>query len=244
MRYFIFILLPFSIFSQNITGKVYDSDTTVKGIDVFNLSKQTRTYTDNYGNFTIEATIGDTISFHSIFHDKKIIKLNKSHFKDIVVIELSKTINRLNEILIQNDIKPKEFNPQKEQVSLKKQIVNDSKSNPHLYGTSSKYGLDIVRVISLVGKLFKNKKSKNTSIIPISHKALDSLFNNSPLFNDDMLISALTIPKDYKQLFFEYCETKSLNKDLLKKENEVILLDSLVTYSKTFLEIVEESKKK
>ncbi|MDO5981515.1 hypothetical protein [Flavivirga spongiicola] len=243
MKYFIFILLPFSIFSQNITGKVYDSDTTVKGIDVFNLSKKTRTYTDNYGSFTIQANMGDTLSFHSIFHNKKIIKLTKSHFNGIMVIELRKTINRLNEILIQNNIKPKAFNPSKEKAGLKEQIAKDIKSNPHLYGTSSKYGLDVVRVIGLIGKLFK-KKGKNVSIVPISHKALDSLFSNSPFFNDELLTNNLTIPKDRKQLFFEYCETKNLDKELLKNESEIILLDSLVNYSNSFLKIIEASKKK
>lgn len=244
MKYVIFILLPFSIFSQNITGKVYDKETTVKGIDVFNLSKKTRTYTDDYGNFIIEATIGDTLSFHSIFHNKKIIKLTESHFNDVIVIELSKTINRLKEILIQNNLKPETFNPVKEQVALKEQITNDTKLNPHLYGTSSKYGFDVVRIIGLIGTLFKKKKGEISAVIPVSHKALDSLFSNSSFFNDELLTNNLTIPKDYKQLFFEYCETKNLDKELLKNENEIILLDSLVTYSKAFLKIIEEPEKK
>ncbi|MDD7888249.1 hypothetical protein [Flavivirga sp. 57AJ16] len=244
MKYFIFILLPFSMLSQNIKGKVYDNETTVKGIDVFNLSKQTRTHTDNYGNFTIEATVGDTLSFHSTFHNKKIIKLTKSHFTDIMVIELSKTIHRLKEILLQNNINPKELNPTKENSLLKEQITKDIKSDPHLYGSSSKYGLDLIRVIGFIGKLFKNKKEKNASIIPVSYKALDSLFSNSAFFNDELLTTHLAIAKDRKQLFFEYCEVKNLDKELLKSENEIILLDSLVTYSKSFLKIIEESKKK
>ena len=244
MKYFVFILLPFSIFSQSITGKVYDKETTVKGIDVFNLSKKTRTYTDDYGNFTIEATIDDTLSFHSIFHNKKIIKLTEPHFNDIMVIELRKTINRLNEILIQNNLKPKTFNPVKTQVALKEQITNDSKSNPHLYGTSSEYGFDVIRVIGLIATLFKNKKGKNSAVIPVSHKSLDSLFSNNTFFNDELLTNNLTIPKHYKQLFFEYCETKNLDKELLKNENDIILLDSLVTFSKAFLKRIEEPKKK
>ncbi|TGV01422.1 hypothetical protein [Flavivirga rizhaonensis] len=230
--------------SQNITGKVYDNDATVKGIDVFNLSKQTRTHTDNYGSFTIKAVIGDTLSFHSIFHNKKIVKLTETDFNNVIVVELRKTINRLNEILIQNDIKPKEFNQVQVQTSLGKQIKEDIKKNPHKYGSSSKYGLDIVRLAILIGKLFKKSKRKNISTIPVSHKDLDSLFSSNTFFNEELLINDLTIPKDYKQLFFEYCGTKNLEKKLLKNENKIILLDSLVTYSKTFLKIIEESKKK
>ncbi|MDO5972048.1 hypothetical protein Q4Q35_19785 [Flavivirga aquimarina] len=244
MKYFIFILLPFSMLSQNITGKVYDNDTTVKGIDVFNLSKKTRTYTDNYGSFTIKASIGDTLSFHSIFHNKKIIKLTETDFNDVIVIELRKTINRLNEILIQNNIKPKEFNQEQVQKTFEEQTKEDIKRNPHKYGTSSKYGLDIVRVAKLIGKLLKKDKIKNASTIPLSHKDLDSLFSNNTFFNETLLVNDLAIPKDYKHLFFEYCETKNLNKTFLSKKNDIILLDSLISYSKSFLKIIEESKKK
>ncbi|AUP77562.1 hypothetical protein C1H87_02035 [Flavivirga eckloniae] len=230
--------------SQNITGKVYDSETTVKGMKVFNLSNQNGTYTDNEGNFTIKATIGDTLSFHSIFHDKKIIKLTKFHFNDIIVIELSKTVNKLNEVLIQSDTKQKAFNQAKTEATINEQISNDIKSNPHLYGSSSKYGLDIVRVIGLIGKLLKKKNKKNSNVIPISHKSLDSLFSNSSFFNNELLSENLDIPKNYKNLFFDYCETKNLNEELLKNKNEMILLDSLITYSRSFLEIIEASKKK
>lgn len=244
MKYFIFILLPFSMLSQNITGKVYDNDTTVKGIDVFNLSKQTRTYTDNYGSFTIKATIGDTLSFHSIFHDKKIIKLTEIDFNNVIVVELRKTINRLNEILIQNNIKPKEFNQVQVQNELEEQTKEDIRKNPHKYGSSSKYGLDIFRTVTLIRKLLKKDKRKNVSTIPLSHKDLDSLFSNNTFFNEALLVNNLSIPKDYKQLFFEYCETKNLDKTFLSNKNEIVLLDSLVSYSKVFLKIIEASKKK
>ncbi|GAA3630455.1 hypothetical protein GCM10022397_15210 [Flavivirga jejuensis] len=230
--------------SQNITGKVYDNDTTVKGIDVFNLSKQTKTYTDNYGNFTIKASIGDTLSFHSIFHNKKIVELTKTDFNHIIVIELRKTINRLNEILIQNNIRPKTFTPVQVQNTLEEQTKEDIKRNPHKYGSSSKYGLDIVRVATLIGKIFKKNKTKNAATVPISYKDLDSLFSNNTFFNEALLINDLAIHKDYKHLFFEYCGTKNLNKELLTNKNDIILLDSLVTYSKAFLKIIEESKKK
>ncbi|NMH88820.1 carboxypeptidase-like regulatory domain-containing protein [Flavivirga algicola] len=239
MKYFIFILLPFSMFSQNITGKVYDHEATVKGIKVVNLSKNAQTITGDDGHFTISASINDTLSFHSLFYNKKTIKLETSHFNSIMVVELKKIINRLNEVLIQKN----KFNPENEKAQIKEQIVNDSKANPHLYDTYSNYGLDFVRVAQLIGKLFKKKKRKKNAVVLISHKAFDSLFSNHKLFNDEFLNKDLEIPKDYQQLFFEYCEAKSLNKKLLKSENEIILLDSLITYSNTFLKILEESKK-
>ncbi|GAA3611618.1 hypothetical protein GCM10022396_30750 [Flavivirga amylovorans] len=230
--------------SQNITGKVYDKETTVKGIDVFNLSKQTRAYTDDYGSFTMEATIGDTLSFHSIFHNKKIVKLNDSHFNGVVVFELSKTINRLKEILVQNNITPKEFNSTKEKVVIKEQVANDMKRNLHLYDSYSKYGLDLVRATKLIRSLFKKKKRKNAPTAPILYKDLDSLFSNDPFFNEELLTNNLTIPKEHEQLFLSYCEAKELDKKLLKNENKIILLDSMVTYSQAFLKIIKDSKKK
>lgn len=244
MRYFIFMLLPLYITSQNVKGKVYDNETTVKGIDVFNLSKQIRTYTDDNGNFTIKASVNDTLSFHSLFHNKKHIILKKSDFDDVIVIELSKTINRLNEILIQNNLEPKDFNDKKEETILKKEIKEDIKRNPHKYGTSSKYGLDVIRLITLASKLFKKKKEEEQPKRLVSHKMLDSLFIKSSFFNEDVLTHDLKIPIDYKQLFFDYCASKNLDKTLLTKDNEIILLDSLFNYSNTFLKIIKASEKK
>ncbi len=116
------------------------------------------------------------------------------------------------------------------------QIKNDMKNNPHLYMHSSSYskGINVKELLKLIG-VIKKKKTKKTQK-PINYKQLDSLFSNSALFNDDLLIQ-LKIPKDYKYLFFQYCEAYQLDHNLLKTKDNLILLDALYNYSIKFLEL-------
>lgn len=239
MKYFIIFLFPLSIFSQNISGKVYDSETSVKGMDVFNLSKEIRAYTDDDGRFTIKASVGDTLSFHSLFHNQKTIKLQQADFENIMVIELSKTINRLNEILLQNNIDPKEFNTVKQEKVIEQTIEEDSKVNPHLYATSSEYGLDFIRLAGLVGKLLKKNKSKVKVDELATSKTLDSLFQKDAFFNKKLLTKDLKIPELHKQLFYEFCETNGISKTLITKENNLLLLEELMVLSEAFLKNIE-----
>lgn len=242
VKYLILFLLPLSIFSQNIRGKVYDSETTAKGIDVFNISTKTRTLTDVDGNFTIKASVNDTLSFHSLFHNQKIIVLNQVDFDDVLVVELSKTINRLQEILLQNNIDPNDFNTVKEEQKIKKTITKDSKVNPHLYEPSSQYGLDFIRLAGLVSKMFKNKRAKDKANAIIPSKTLDSLFKNDTFFNKQLLTEDLKIEESQEQRFYEFCETMGISKKLINKNNKLLLLEQFVNLSQAYLKKIETAQ--
>ena len=75
LKFVIIFLLPISIFSQNITGKIYDQESTVKGAKIHNTTKRITTYTDNKGYFKLSASINDTLVFTSLFHKEKRLKL-------------------------------------------------------------------------------------------------------------------------------------------------------------------------
>ncbi|MEW4925632.1 carboxypeptidase-like regulatory domain-containing protein [Algibacter sp. 2305UL17-15] len=243
MRHLFFLLLPFSMFAQNIKGKVYDNESTVKGIKVFNVSKKTKTYTDQDGSFTIAAAINDTLLFQSLFHHEKSVALKPNHFHDVAVFELKKMVNKLGDVLV-IDEKSKEFNAVEYTEKTGLQLANDMKNNPHLYTNPPKYGLDFIQVASLIGKLFKKKdKPKIQPIEFITYKTLDSLFKKDKLFNLKLLNQDLKIPEEYAHLFLDYCDSKNLNKRLTSEENKVILLDSLFKFSREFLEITQEFEK-
>lgn len=93
----------------------------------------------------------------------------------------------------------------------------------------------------MIGNLFK-KKNKVKPVERLTYKHLDSLFKNDKLFNLRLLNQDLNIPENYATLFLDYCESKNLEKDLASEANRVILLDSLVNFSKEFLIITEEFK--
>ncbi len=241
MKYLILFLLPLSIFSQNIIGKVYDHQTTVKGIKVYNLSKQTKTYTDGSGEFSIAASVNDTLFFESLFHHPKQIKLHQIDFEDIKVFELKKILNELGEVLLSNE-KAKEFSAIEYTDGVGLQLANDIKNNPHLYMPKESYsnGANIFALIGMAAKLFKRKnKKKYKPIEYIEYKHLDSLFKKDDFFDLRLLNQDLMIPEEYAHLFLDYCETKFLNKKLISEENKVVLLDSLVEFSREFLQVTQ-----
>jgi len=163
-KIFILFLLPLSMLSQQITGKIYDQETTVKGATIFNTSKSIITHTDEKGDFEIKASVNDTIIFYSLFHKQQTLKLVESHFNNTIVIELKKTINALEEVMVTNNPKEKEFIAKLHNENFNEQIKNDLKENTHLYRPApSGGGFDFIKIASLIGKLFKSKKSKTSS---------------------------------------------------------------------------------
>ncbi|MEP1489635.1 MAG: carboxypeptidase-like regulatory domain-containing protein [Algibacter sp.] len=241
LKIIILFLLPYSVIAQNIEGKIYDEESTVKGAKIINLNKNTITHTDDKGDFKIKASINDTLFFSSFFHKEKKLKLIKNHFNNTIIIELKKAVNSLDEVILIKENKT--FNKGAYTADLGTQIKNDIKNNPHLYQAAPSGNLDVLKVIGLVSKLFKNKKTKEPPLILATYKQFDSLFSNDKLFNDELLINDLKIPKQYKPLFFDYCETKNINKDLLQEKNRMILLDTLFNSSKSFLKIISNYEK-
>ncbi|GAB1858182.1 hypothetical protein MHTCC0001_30190 [Flavobacteriaceae bacterium MHTCC 0001] len=231
-----------SILSQNINGKVYDNQSTVKGIKVYNISKKTKTYTNGNGEFSIVATVNDTLFFESLFHHPKYQKVKHIDFKDITVFELKKVVNELGEVLVSSD-KEKIFNAKEYSNTTAQQLANDIKNNPHLYKPESSYsnGANILALFGMALKLFKKKdKHKPKPVEFIRYQHLDSLFKNDSFFTLRLLNEDLAIPEECAHLFLDYCETKNLNKDLISKDKKLVLLDSMVNISKEFLKITKD----
>lgn len=241
LKFVAIFLSPLSLLSQNITGKIYDTESTVKGAKVFNATKNIITYTNDNGDFKLSASISDTLVFTSLFHKQKRLKLAKNHFKKVIVIELKKVVNNLDEVLITKENKT--FNEKKHTANIGLQLKNDIKNNPHLYGPTHAYGLDLAQVISFFGKLLKKKKAKENSVVVLTYKQLDSLFSKSGFFNNSLLVNDLKIPETYRILFFNYCDARNIDNKLLLEENKVLLLDKLFAYSKEFNTIISDFKK-
>lgn len=223
--------------SQNIKGKVYDNESTVKGIKVLNVSQKIKTYTNDEGDFSLSAKVSDTLFFESLFHEPKYVILKKINFEAITVFELKKTLNALGEVLI-SDKNNERFNPLEYTEIAESAMARDIKRNTHLYIPQSSYsnGMNFIAIAKLIGSLFK-RKNKPKPIEYITYKDLDSLFKNDRLFDLSLLHNDLNIPEDYANLFLDYCEAKNLNKTMITEKNRVILLDSMVNFSKEFLKL-------
>jgi len=239
IKIIVFFLCPIILFSQEIKGKIYDSESTAKGIKVYNISKEIKTYTDDNGDFQILASINDTLYFESLFHQPKSVKVKSSYFNEIIVFELKKVINELGEFLLE-DNKQDKFNSESQSDDLGQQLANAIKNNPPLYTPQSQYanGANIFNLVGMVFKLFKRKKKNKIKPIEyIKYKDLDSLFKNDNLFNLKLINQDLKIESQYANLFLDYCEEKYLNKTLILEKNKVILLDSMFKFGEEFLKI-------
>lgn len=241
LSYFFFLLFSITTSAQHITGKVYDSKSVLKNIKISNITKQSVVYSDDEGIFKIKAELNDSLVFSSIFYKEQRLQITQYHLDELFVVELEKTTNSLDEIAIKSNPKAKEFSEEKYQANFGEQLKNDMKNNPHLYGPPSSGNMDFVKIIGLIGKLFK-KKNKEDAIIYATYTDFKNTFEKSSFFNNKLLTDDLKIEADYKFLFFEFCETKQINLELLNKQHQVELLDLLFKASEEFLAFIERYK--
>ncbi len=231
--------------SQNIIGKIYDSESTAKGIQIINITQNIKTFSNENGNFSIKASINDSLQFKSLFHEEKFIKVSENDYNYTLVIELKKSVNELGEVLLNDGNKTKTFDPIDYTQALTMGIAEDMKKNPYKYQPKASFGG--ANHFFLIQKLFslfkKNKEKKETPVKMISFATFDSLFSNDIFFNEKLLQNHLQVNDTLKPLFFNYCDAQNLDSKLLHKQNQLILLDSLLQYSKRFQKIINESKK-
>jgi hypothetical protein len=227
-------LFPAAIYSQNVQGIIYDSESKLKDIKVTNLSKRITTYSDDAGNFSLPATVNDTLVFYSLFYEQKRKIIAKDDFESKMVVELKKIMNDLGEVVLTDRSKTKEFDAEVYSTDLKNQIAEDIKNNPHLYTPTPSGGLNFVAVASLIFKLFKKDKVKPEVIEPLNYKQFEELFAKDEFLNDKFLVNELQIPLDYKPLFFDYLDAQNINGTFINDDKKMLLLEELFKHSKGF----------
>ncbi|WP_157491943.1 hypothetical protein [Gelidibacter mesophilus] len=246
------ILCCFCLFSsitvsQNLTGILYDSEAPVAGARIMNITSKSLTSSDASGNFEIYAKIDDTLIFSSLFHHTKELVMTPSHFEGTQVFELTKSVNALDEVELHGAISSKEMDAEEETQRVNKQFKTDIEKNPHLYRrpNTNSGPIDFIEIGRRVAKLFKSKTAKETQIVETTIKSadLDTLFKRDDFFNDKFLVLNLSITKDYKHLFFAYCETKNMSSFLLHPDKKIYLIDKFLEYAEEFRDILQESQK-
>lgn len=231
ITYLLFLILPISVSAQHVNGRVYNEKSTAKNIGVFNLTTRQYTYTNEDGDFTIKAAVNDTLLFSSEFYKPQQLIVQNKHYNMTNVIELKTQVNTLGTVSLNHTTK---FNANRYQANLGEQIANDIKNRPYLYSPPPNPQGDLTLLVDLIRSLFKSKKEKETPPKPMTYKNFYALFNTNGFFSEDLLINDLNIERKHIPLFFDYCDAKQLNNDLLLPENKMILLDSLIKFSRTF----------
>ena len=230
--------------AQTVNGIVYDSITTIENIKITNLSSNKMAASDTNGTFSIAAKIGDTLHVSSVFYNEQKLVLKDYHFHESVVIELKQVLNTLDEVQLIEPYKETLANINVVETELKNQILADIKNNPHLYSKQpTAGGIDIIQVIGLIAKLFENKdKYIEPPFIEMTFEDLESLFENSSIFNRRFLTQDLAIEEEYIPLFFEFIIKNQLDSKLLEKDKEVDLIELFVQKGKAFNKIIADFK--
>ncbi|WP_460219163.1 peptidase associated/transthyretin-like domain-containing protein [Psychroserpens sp. MEBiC05023] len=241
LHHYVFVLLvPFLSSSQTVKGYIYDAESVVKGAKLLNMSQHVITYTNDHGVFEIAAKLSDTIIVTSYFHTEKQYIISQNDLNSDIVIELKKITNVLDEVLVNKTLE-KPLDTLNISKSFSLQLANDIKNRPWLYGEQPSSNIDFIAIGKLIGKLFKKKE--RTIIAYIKPEDLVQKFEESSLFNIDLLRNELFITEEYQSLFFDYCSAQNLSAQLLSNDNDFILLEALLKHSKAFNKIITDYKK-
>lgn len=231
--------------SQNISGTLYDAEAPISDAKIMNVTSKSITSSDGSGNFEIYAQVNDTLIFSSLFHHTKQLVVAPSQFEGSQVFELKKILNELDEVELHGPIIPKAMNEKEASKNLSQQFKNDIEKHSYKYKKPNTGPLDLMAIGESIIKLFKRKTPKEYKTVEtnITSDDLNTLFKTDNFFNDTFLILDLNITKDYKHLFFAYCETHDISSSFLLPENKIYLIDSFLELSKGFREILKESQK-
>ncbi len=224
-----------------LNGQVKCNENNVENVVVFNLNSRNGNVVKNDGNFEINAKVRDTLVFSSInFFTKKIVLENENFNENPFVVKLELKITNLDEVKVFNNnakYNPIQGNTQK---YVDKQFSDDSLSspkNPNVYDGQTP-GVNFVRLIKDVVKLFKNENPKQTDYFAnidftelVLKKVKYSYFTNTLKLKDEEI-----------RLFLVFCENDEKAKDLSRYKTNFELMDFLFNKNKEFIAIKNSSK--
>ncbi|HNP33091.1 MAG TPA: hypothetical protein PKN96_07345 [Flavobacterium sp.] len=229
----LFFLISGICFSQTklIHGKVLYLNTYQENIDIINFNSKYMTQTNNSGDFTIEAKVGDVLIFMSErFVDQKYKLTSEDFKKPVLTITLVQKPIPLNEVEI----------AQVKAVKVKSVSYNDVKmakiqkdaSRPKVEGVYTGEmvnGVDFIQIGKMIGKLFKSDKSKEKKTEVVSFK--DYAKSN---FNESFFSKTLKVAPEDTARFIEYCDADPKSKTVIATDDELTILEFLLTKKAEF----------
>ncbi|MFA5299144.1 MAG: carboxypeptidase-like regulatory domain-containing protein [Lutibacter sp.] len=221
-----------------LEGTVRSDSTFLEYINILNLTSNIGTSSNEKGNYTIYASIGDTIQFSSINYKQRIIKISKSHIENkTMTVYLEQAVNELDEVEIRQS-----FQPNWGKLSLPKGAIfdndnitsnkapNTKKFTDPTYGNT---GVDLAGIgISLINKIFQSRKARKEEERHL--KKEKQLFIDQVIENvgTDFFTAHLNIKEEEIYLFLYYCEDNGLGN--FYNSDEFLMKDFLIKQSKKY----------
>ena len=258
----LFVLLlisSFTVFSQEITrikinGKITASKgEDVEGINIYNKSSQKGTITSKTGEFELKVAENDRIFISAMQFQRFTVIIDEGIVKNKkMYIFLNPVINQLDEVIIRPfdlsgnvvadvkrvnltginhnwDLSYENLEFGYEFAADAQSAVKGNKAEEAYFNSQVLIGGDILGLASL----FFNKKKK-TERQKISEEELitDAVQKR---FGNNYISKTFNIPEEKVNEFIYFVEENGLDKNLLKSENEMLLIEHLHEQSKEYL---------
>lgn len=229
----LFILLYRNTLGQErISGKIYGEKSVLKYVKLTNRTQGLVQQSNEEGDFTIAARQNDSIVFSTAFYNDFILKVDSSHLKEAFVVELKRVTNKLDEVVIRAEAKEYEIDEKEFNASFANSIKEDIEKNPHKYGIYRNG--NILNGIAMLINLFRKKKAIEKPIVSITYQEFEKLFLDDDVFNEALLRNELKIAPGFESLFFDFCDAKQIDSQILKDKNDFLLIDILINISVEF----------
>lgn len=226
---------------RSLHGQFINETAIVDNGYVFNLNSKKKTFISNQGFFDILAKANDTLLVSSpAFKSKKIVIQDRDFSKPLFVVNLETQTTLLKEVIVKRKAEIKPAISSSQQI-VDMQFFDDEKSSPVNRTMPSdgtiENGMDFVRIYKMVSKLFKSESVKKENLpeanfSDVVSKGIDSYF----------FTNTLNLKKEQIGLFLQYCENDPKAKNLLKQEDEFLLIDFLITKNEEFKRITTFEK--
>lgn len=238
----LFLLFYLNIHSQSNTavlkGNVKYNHSVIQDINVLNKNTSKGTSSDSKGNYSIKASLGDSLLFSSIIYENRIIKITNTHIKTkSITVYLEANYNLLQEVYLtkQRILNSIDIAVAKGTV-LDNDKITDRKAPDARKLTDPNAGGSSIDFIGIY-KLFTKKRRKRKKLEKIEFDKQEQLkkdFSETIIvrYKDSYFIESLHIQEHQINLFLDFCQSKGLNK--LYDRNEIVIKNFLFRQAKHF----------
>lgn len=225
-------------------GKVISSNKDVTGITIQNLNSERATITDFEGNFSIRASVGDTLVFSAVQFKRKIVPVSQAFFDSpFVQVSMKEFVNELTEVTVQPYGLSGDINKDVNGLQLEKDVsaealglpnanvriitqsenkLNDADHGKFLYFYGLGFALNLNKTLNRLSG--RTKMLKERVALDASYKKTKAL---EAKFLDSLILAELRIPKDRFYDFIRYCEADNDFKAYSNGYDELILWEFL-----------------
>ncbi len=247
------LLLTFSLNAQinseneSIQGKInVDEFGDPAGINVFNISSNAYTFSDQYGRFNIEVALHDTLVFSGVQYQQFSVVITPGVLQqNQLQVNLHTVPIQLKRVVVKPDLTGSVVVDVKRLETPEINFEN-FKVNQAIYGYQYEFkpdrlspvqndalnkrfiqnGLNFVNIFKA---LFLSKTEVAT---PQPHKALDVEVRK--MYDDEFFKTYLEIPEDHINEFIFYLESQGLTVDKLRNTNDLELLQFILKKGKQY----------